>query len=472
MPTWTRFVGEPDDSGKPLLNEGTIHRMNYTPHTEADIGQMLEAVGADHVDRLFDPIPEELRLEGLDLPKGVSEMEAIARLEGLAREIQTSGPDLCFIGAGAYDHFSPSVVDAVISRGEFFTAYTPYQPEVSQGTLRAIYEFQTMICELPGMEIANASMYDGSSALAEAVMMAARIRDAQRVLLPRSLHPYYRKVVEAYARGAGLKMVDVPWTRAGTMDLDALKDELDDDTTAVVVQNPNFLGVLEPLDAIGEIVTDSAASYVACVNPMSLGLIRPPGDFGADIVVGDGQPLGLLLSFGGPYVGFFATREAHVRKMPGRIVGQTTDVDGKRGYVLTLKTREQDIRRERATSNICTNQTLCATAVTVFLSSLGPQGLGEAAALNWAHSHQAADALATLDGVSLPFDGAFFNEFVVACDRPAHEVLGAMSSRGIAGGIDLGRFYPELDHHILTCVTEKRTGEEIDRLLSAWKEAV
>ncbi len=446
--------------------------MNYTPHTESDVAQMLETIGVPTVDALFDPIPESLRLQGLDLPKGLSEMEAMARLDRMAHKIEKDGPDLCFIGAGAYDHFSPSVVDAIISRGEFFTAYTPYQPEVSQGTLRAIFEFQTMMCELTGMEIANASMYDGSSALAEAVMMAARIRDAKRVLLPRSIHPYYRRVVESYARGIGLELVDIPWTASGAVNLDRLREELDDETTAVVVQNPNFLGILEPLDAIGDLVSASSASFVACVNPMSLGLIRPPGDFGADIVVGDGQPLGLPLSFGGPYVGFFATREAHVRKMPGRIVGQTTDVDGKRGYVLTLKTREQDIRREKATSNICTNQTLCATAVTVFLSALGPEGLGEAAALNWARSHEAADALAAIDGVEAAFDGPFFNEFVVRCDRPARKVLDVLEDKGIAGGVDLGRFYPELDRHILTCVTEKRTGEEIDRLLSAWKEVL
>lgn len=445
--------------------------MNYTPHTESDIGHMLEAIGVPSVDALFDTIPESLRLKHLDLPEGISEMEAMARLDAIARDIQTGGPDLCFVGAGAYDHFSPSVVDAMISRGEFFTAYTPYQPEVSQGTLRVIFEFQTMMCELTGMEIANASMYDGSSALAEAVMMAARIRPARRVLVPRSLHPYYRKVVEAYARGIGLELVDIPWTGSGALDLDRLADELDDDTTAVVVQNPNFMGVLEPLDAIGELVTNSPASFIASVNPMSLGLIRPPGDFGADIVVGDGQPLGLPLSFGGPYVGFFATREAHVRKMPGRICGQTTDVDGKRGYVLTLKTREQDIRRERATSNICTNQTLCATAVTVFLSALGPEGLREAASLNWTRSHEAADAIGAIEGVRRPFDGPFFNEFVIECGRSAKEVLGALASEGIAGGIDLGRFYPELDRCILTCVTEKRTGEEIDRLVMAWKGA-
>lgn len=446
--------------------------MNYTPHTESDIEHMLEVIGVPSVDALFDPIPEGLRLKHLDLPEGITEMEAMARLDAIARDIQANGPDLCFVGAGAYDHFTPSVVDAMISRGEFFTAYTPYQPEVSQGTLRVIFEYQTMMCELTGMEIANASMYDGSSALAEAVMMAARIREGRRVLVPRSLHPYYRKVVEAYARGIGLELVDIPWTSSGALDLDRLEAELDDETTAVVVQNPNFLGVLEPLDAIGEMITDSSASFVACVNPMSLGLIRPPGDFGADIVVGDGQPLGLPLSFGGPYVGFFATREAHVRKMPGRICGQTTDVDGKPGYVLTLKTREQDIRREKATSNICTNQTLCATAVTVFLSALGPEGLREAASLNWSRSHAAAAAVSEIDGVRLPFDGPFFNEFVVECDRPASEVLMALGREGIEAGVDLGRFYPELDRSILTCVTERRTNEEIDRLVTAWKEAM
>lgn len=445
--------------------------MNYTPHTEDDVQTMLDAIGAPSVDALFDPIPEDLRLSKLDLPEGLTEMETMAHLDAIEQDIRETTPSLRFVGAGAYDHFSPSVVDALISRGEFFTAYTPYQPEVSQGTLRVMFEFQTMISELTGMEVTNASMYDGSSALAEAVLMAVRIHSGKRVLLPQSLHPYYRKVVETYTHGIGLELVDFPWTTAGQIDLNRLKDELTDDTSAVVVQNPNFLGILEPLEEVGAMLADRGTAFVASVNPLSLGLIRPPGDFGADIVVGDGQPLGLPLSFGGPYVGFFSTRQEHIRKMPGRICGQTTDVDGKRGYVLTLKTREQDIRRERATSNICTNQTLCATAVTIFLSALGPAGLREVAELNWARSHEAAEALSRVDGLHLPFDGPFFNEFAVALDRPANEIINALRGLDIAAGVDLGRFYATLEGSVLTCVTEKRTSDEIARLVSAWKEA-
>ena len=399
--------------------------MNYTPHTERDIQHMLNAIGVASTDDLFAPVPESLRLNALNLPPGISEMEAMAFVQSLTD--CGSEASLSFLGGGAYDHFSPSVVDAIISRGEFFTAYTPYQPEVSQGTLRAIFEFQSMICELTNMEVANASMYDGASALAEAVLMSVRLNNRTRILLPRSLHPFYRQVVSTYVRGIDLELVDIPWSDSGTLDIPALKREL------------------------------------------NLSAIRPPGDFGADIVVGDGQPLGLPLSYGGPYVGFFASRDAHVRKMPGRICGQTTDVDGKRGFVLTLQTREQHIRRERATSNICTNQTLCATAATVYLSSVGPQGFREVGELNWHQSHRALQALTTLDGVRQKFSGAIFNEFVLETDRKASDILTALRHRGIEAGIDLGRFYPELENCILTCVTEKRTDADIDRLIDAWR---
>lgn len=439
--------------------------MNYTPHTERDIQHMLNAIGVASTDDLFAPVPESLRLNALNLPPGISEMEATAFAQSLT-DRETS---LSFLGGGAYDHFSPSVVDAIISRGEFFTAYTPYQPEVSQGTLRAIFEFQSMICELTNMEVANASMYDGASALAEAVLMAVRMNNHTRVLLPRSLHPFYRQVVATYVRGIDLELVDIPWSDSGALDIPALKRELTDNTAAVVVQNPNFLGVLEHLDEIGDLVNNTRTAFIACVNPISLSAIRPPGDFGADIVVGDGQPLGLPLSYGGPYVGFFASREAHMRKMPGRICGQTTDVDGKRGFVLTLQTREQHIRRERATSNICTNQTLCATAATVYLSSIGPQGFREVGELNWHQSHRALQALTSLDGVRQKFSGPIFNEFVLETDRKASDVLTALQHQGIEAGIDLGRFYPALENCILTCVTEKRTEADIDRLIDAWR---
>lgn len=443
--------------------------MNYTPHTDADVQHMLQTIGLDSTDELFAPIPESLRVRDLNVAPGLSEMEALQTVDHLAAQISAQAPSLSFLGGGAYDHFSPTVVDAMISRGEFFTAYTPYQPEVSQGTLRAIFEFQTMMCELTGMEAANASMYDGSSALAEAVLMSVRMNGGSRVLLPRSLHPFYKQVIETYVKGIHLELVEIPWTETGGLDIDVLKKELTEDTAAVVVQNPNFLGVLEALDEIGDVVTASKAAFVACVNPISLGIIRPPGDFGADIVVGDGQPLGLPLAYGGPYVGFFTSRNAHLRKMPGRICGQTTDVDGKRGFVLTLQTREQHIRRDKATSNICTNQTLCATATTVYLAAVGPQGLREVGELNWNRSHQALDGLTALDGVSAKFSGATFNEFVVEVDGKASDVLGRLRAQGVVAGIDLGRFYPELDNCILTCVTEKKTEADVARLVDVWR---
>lgn len=443
--------------------------MNYTPHTDADVQHMLKTIGLDKTDDLFSPIPQSLRVKDLKLAPGISELEALQTVDRLATQVTKQTPDLSFLGGGAYDHFSPTVVDAMISRGEFFTAYTPYQPEVSQGTLRAIFEFQTMMCELTGMEVANASMYDGSSALAEAVLMSVRINRGKRVLLPRSLHPFYKQVIETYVKGIELELVEIPWDETGGVDIAALKDALTEDTAAVVVQNPNFLGVLEALDEIGDVVKASNAAFVACVNPMSLSVIRPPGDFGADIVVGDGQPLGLPLAYGGPYVGFITSREEHMRKMPGRICGQTTDVDGKRGFVLTLQTREQHIRRDKATSNICTNQTLCATAVTVYLASVGPQGLREVGELNWNRAHQALDGLTGLENVSSKFTGPIFNEFVLEVDGKASDVLGRLRAQGIAGGVDLGRFYPELDNCILTCVTEKKTEADVARLVDVWR---
>ncbi|HCK08373.1 MAG TPA: aminomethyl-transferring glycine dehydrogenase subunit GcvPA [Candidatus Latescibacteria bacterium] len=446
--------------------------MDYTPHTEEDITTMLAALGLEDVQDLRAPIPDSLRMPTLDLPPGMTEMEGVGLVDSIAAASRAAAPELSFLGAGAYDHFAPSVVDATISRGEFFTAYTPYQPEVSQGTLRVIFEFQTMMCELTGMEVANASMYDGSSALAEAVLMAMRIRPGKRVILPRSLHPFYRSVVETYVRGIGLQIVTAPWTLGGTIDLDWLADNADDSATAVVIQNPNFLGVLEPLDEIGALLADRSPLSIAAVNPITLGQIEPPGSYGADIVVGDGQPLGLPLSFGGPYVGFFATRHEHIRRMPGRIVGQTTDVNGKRAYVLTLKTREQDIRRDKATSNICTNQTLCGTAVTVYLSALGPKGLAEVGAVNWERSHTAQEALCGLPGVSSPFGGPFFNEFVWQTPMPATDLLDRLSQSGISAGVDLGRFYEDLSNCVLTCVTEKRSPDDVDRLVKAVEGAI
>lgn len=330
-----------------------------------------------------------------------------------------------------------------------------------------------MICELTGMEVANASMYDGASAVAEAALMAFRVnRKGRRVLVPRSLHPFHRTTLETYLYGIDVEIVEIPWTPEGTLSPDALNAELTDDTAAVIVQSPNFLGCLEPTDRIGEILRDHPALYIASVNPISLGMIRPPGEYRADIAVGEGQPLGLPLSFGGPYLGFFASRTTYIRGMPGRIVGETVDGRERRGYVLTLQTREQHIRRERATSNICSNQALCALRATVYLAALGPQGLREVAELNWARSHRAAAALSEVPGVELAFGGPFFNEFVLRVPIPARDAIDRLRPRGIAAGLDLGRFYPDLENALLVCVTETKTDEEIDRLADAWREVL
>ncbi|MSS72063.1 MAG: aminomethyl-transferring glycine dehydrogenase subunit GcvPA [Candidatus Latescibacteria bacterium] len=446
--------------------------MNYTPHTQQEIDQMCKALGIGSPADLFSVVPGSLKIDGLRLPRGLTEMETMAHLSAIGAELQSRAPALSFVGGGAYEHFIPSVVPEILGRGEFYTAYTPYQPEVSQGTLQVIFEFQTMVCELTGMEVANASMYDGASALAEAVLMSVRLNGGKRVLMPRSVHPFHRQVVETYTRGIDLEIVDVPWSDSGALDVGQIESRLSDDVAAVVVQNPNFLGLLEPIDRIGALLKGRKTAFVASVNPISLGVLRPPGDFGADIVVGDGQPLGIPLSFGGPYVGFFATRDAHVRKMPGRIAGETVDHSGRRGFVLTLQTREQHIRREKATSNICTNQALCATAATVYLAALGPQGLREVGRLNWARSHRAAKALCGLPGVERAFSAPFFNEVAVTTPHKASVLLDRLRAKGIEGGLDLGRFYPDMDRSVLVCVTETKSEADIEKAVQAWKEVL
>lgn len=447
--------------------------MDYVHHTPGEVARMTNTLAISSPSELFDAIPDELRVKTLDLPPPVTEMEIRRRMREIDEELLRSGPERSFVGGGAYEHFIPAVVDEVAARNEFYTSYTPYQPEISQGTLQTIFEFQTMICELTGMEVANASMYDGASAVAEAALMAFRVnRKGRRVLVPRSLHPFHRTTLETYLYGIDVEIVEIPWTPEGTLSPDALNAELTDDTAAVIVQSPNFLGCLEPTDRIGEILRDHPALYIASVNPISLGMIRPPGEYRADIAVGEGQPLGLPLSFGGPYLGFFASRTTYIRGMPGRIVGETVDGRERRGYVLTLQTREQHIRRERATSNICSNQALCALRATVYLAALGPQGLREVAELNWARSHRAAAALSEVPGVELAFGGPFFNEFVLRVPIPARDAIDRLRPRGIAAGLDLGRFYPDLENALLVCVTETKTDEEIDRLADAWREVL
>lgn len=444
--------------------------MDYIPHTPDQIRAMLDEIGVDSIDALFEDIPRELCIKGLDLSESWSEMEAWRAMWERSQQLEEGYPTLSFVGGGAYEHFIPSVVEEVVSRGEFYTCYTPYQAEVSQGTLQTIFEFQSMVCELTDMEVANASMYDGASALAEAVLMGLRIRKGSKVLVPGSLHPLYRQVVETYLSGLAVRIEEIPWSDLGTMDPEAMVGRVDKDTSSVVVQSPNFFGCLEPTAEIGDVLREMDPLLIAVVNPLSLGLLEPPGACGADIAVGELQPLGIPLSFGGPYAGFFATKRTYVRRMPGRLVGETVDVEGRRGYVLTLQTREQHIRREKATSNICSNQSLCALRATVYLASLGPRGLEEVAQMNWDRSHDLARRLTALPGVEQAFDGPFFNEFVVRVPRKASEHLASLRKRGICGGLDLGRFYPEMEDRILICATETKTEADLDRYVEAWRE--
>ncbi|MDG1928450.1 MAG: aminomethyl-transferring glycine dehydrogenase subunit GcvPA [Nitrospinaceae bacterium] len=447
--------------------------MRYIPHTEQDVKQMLAEIGVKNIDELFDSIPESLRLnnELLALPPSLPESELTEYLKRLQKKNTTSEDESIFLGAGAYRHFSPILIDHLISRGEFATSYTPYQPEVSQGTLQAIFEFQTMICLLTGMEIANASMYDGASALAEAVMMAYRINKRNEFLVSSAIHPEYRSVVDTYTRGSKFDLKEVPYTAKGGTDFEFILKNLTENTGAVVIQSPNFFGTVEKYASLAESLSKNGTLLIVAVaEAISLGILKPPGERGADIVVGEGQSFGLPVSFGGPYVGFFATREKFLRQMPGRLVGETKDQNGKPAYVLTLSTREQHIRRERATSNICTNQGLCALAATIFLSTLGKQGLYEMATLNVRKAHYLKNRLAHIPGFEIKFETHSFNEFVLECRRPAKEVLQILKQDHIIGGYPLEQHYPELKNCLLLCTTELSSQKDMDRLASKLEE--
>jgi glycine dehydrogenase subunit 1 len=441
--------------------------MQYIPSTDADCRAMLDAIGVRSSEELFADIPPRLRLKrGLDLPPPLSEGALMRHMRSLADRNADVDRYASFLGAGAYHHFIPAAVSHLVFRSEFYTAYTPYQPEISQGTLQAIYEYQTLICQLTGMDVANASMYDGASALAEAVLMAHRINGRPEVLMPRTVHPEYRAVCRTYAEKLGLRLHEVPYTEKGTTDLKQIRAGLSPRTSSVVIQSPNFFGSLELVDEAAALAHAAGALLVVCVvEPISFGIVRSPGECGADIVVGEGQSFGNPLNFGGPYLGFFATREAYVRSMPGRLVGQTEDRAGRIGYVLTLSTREQHIRREKATSNICTNEGLCALTATVFLSLLGRGGLRELALLNLRKSAYARAAISKLPGYELRFTGPTFNEFVVRSKRrPPAQVNRSLLRKRIIGGLELKRWYPELADCMVMCVTEQNSREEIDAL--------
>jgi len=440
--------------------------MRYIPNTAEDCRRMLERIGVETIEDLFSDIPEAVRLRRpLNLPPPLAEEELLRHLQSVSERNTRADSGASFVGAGAYRHFIPVLVDQLLLRGEFLTAYTPYQAEVSQGVLQAVYEFQTLICQLTGMEAANASLYDGASAAAEGALMARRITNRDRILVGRSVHPEWRQVLATYL-GKG-SVAEIPFTSTGESDLHWMKDHTGPETAGVILQTPNFFGILEDLGAAAEIAHRSGSLLIAAVSEgISLGLLQPPGLLGADIVAGEGQSFGLPISFGGPYLGFFATRQEHVRQMPGRLVGETLDTKGRKAYVLTLATREQHIRRERATSNICTNQGLCALAATIYLTALGKEGLREQALLNLAKAHYAKSALSRLPGWALAFSGPTFNEFVLKAPTDPDGALRRLLAQNIVGGLALQRFYPELDRHLLLCVTEENPRTEIDRLVS------
>jgi glycine dehydrogenase subunit 1 len=429
---------------------------------------MLHQVGLNSAAELFDSIPEDLRLSrNLNTTAALSEIELLAGFEQLAAR-NTGAERTSFLGAGAYQHYIPTIVDHIISRSEFFTAYTPYQPEISQGTLQTIFEFQTLVCQLTGMEVANASMYDGSTALAEAVLMAERVTKRSKVVACGAIHPEYLEVITTYVQHAGIELLHAP-VDSETGQASNAADLLDDKTAALVVQSPNFFGCIEDMAALAEKAHSvGALLIVAITESLSLGLLKSPGACGADIVVAEGQSFGVPLSFGGPYVGLFATREKYARQIPGRLAGEAYDKEGRRGFVLTLATREQHIRREKATSNICTNEGLIALAATVYLETMGRRGLQEVAAQCAQKTAYAAKRIAELDGFSIPFTGPRFNEFVVRAPVAAKQLLSRLASeKNITGGLALSRYYPERANEFLVCVTEMNSRAQIDALAAA-----
>ncbi len=444
--------------------------MRYLPKSPAERQEMLAAIGVKSVDELFSTIPEAYRLKKpLNLPGPLSEPEIIEYFQ--ARAAENSLGYTSFLGAGVYKHLRSVVTDTILQRGEFLTSYTPYQAEISQGTLQAIFEFQTLMCQLTGQEVANASMYDGSTATTEAVLMAERLTGKRRVLVARSVHPEYREVLKTYAKNSGLRVEEVGYTAAGSLDSKGLHSALRDDVCAVVVQSPNFFGAVEPLGPLAEAAHASGALLVTAIaEGVSLGVMKPPTE--ADIMAMEAQSFGLAPSYGGPFAGVIASKDKFVRQMPGRLAGQTVDLDGRRGFVLTLATREQHIRREKATSNICTNQALCALAATVHLMLLGKEGLREMAEQNLSKAQFALTELLKISGVKRTFSAPFFNEFVVELPRSVKMVNAELLKEKIIGPFVLGSAYPELTKHALVCVTETTSRADIERLVAAVKRAL
>ncbi|NLO05334.1 MAG: aminomethyl-transferring glycine dehydrogenase subunit GcvPA [candidate division WS1 bacterium] len=442
--------------------------MAWQPHSERDRREMLEALGAESVDALFADIPAGLRETAMpDLPAPLTEMELVARAADLAGQNASLDELTCFAGGGIYDHFIPAIVRNVISRPEFLTPYTPYQPEASQGTLQAIFEYQTMICELTGMHSANASLYDGATALGEAVLLAADVTHRKRVVIAGALSPVARQAAETYCSAGGIEIALAPWDDAtGQTDLAALAEMLDDSVACVALQQPNYFGVLEQMPEAASLAREAGALFTAMVEPTSLVLLKPPGEYDADLVVGEGQPLGLPPGYGGPLLGIFACREEYLRQMPGRVVGRTVDAAGETAYCLTLQTREQHIRRDRATSNICTNQGLCALAAAVYMAAMGPEGLREVALLGAERAHQLRDLL-NAAGLEPRFGGAFLNEFVLRVPAQADAVVRELCAQGYLVGPSLARDFDELGDCLLLATTERRTVAEVEAVVDA-----
>ncbi|MHB1222140.1 MAG: aminomethyl-transferring glycine dehydrogenase subunit GcvPA [Gammaproteobacteria bacterium] len=451
--------------------------MPFIPHTEQDTKDMLNTIGIKDIETLFDEIPDSLRHVSLDdIPSGISEME-LGRLMRI-RAKQDSGL-LCFIGAGAYQHHIPAAVWEVASRGEFMTAYTPYQAEASQGSLQLIYEFQTMMASLMGLEVSNASLYDGASGLAEAILMAVRLaskKQKTKILMPRSIHPHYRETAYTIVNQQNIELIDVPYQAAtGKIDREALNQLMREDIAALVIPQPNFFGVLEDVDDLTDWAASKDILSIAIVNPMAMALLKPPGQWGekgVDIACGEGQPLGIPLASGGPYYGFLCARKAHVRQMPGRIVGQTIDLEGKTGYVLTLQAREQHIRRGKATSNICTNQGLMVTASTIYMAIMGPLGLRQVAALSHQRTREMRDELTQIAGVELVFASPFYNEIIIRTHQATEYVLKELAKRHIQGGFSLHAAYPELGHCLLLCATETKNSDDIKLLAQSLRDVL
>jgi glycine dehydrogenase subunit 1 len=448
-----------------------VNGRHYLPLTDEERREMLAVVGVASVEDLFTVIPAALRMRNeMRLPPALAEGEALKHLQSLAARNKNTGDCVSFLGGGVYDHFIPSVVKHLTGRSEFYTSYTPYQAEISQGVLQAIFEYQTMICQLTGMEVANASLYDGATALAEGAIMACGATRRNRVLVSRTVNPWYRQVLCTYTDSRGLVLEELPMSE-GQTDFGRLEDKLNEDTAALILQRPNFFGLVEDMAGVAEILHSRGALLIMGVDPVSLPLLQAPAEYGADIVAGEGQSLGNPPSFGGPLLGFFAAGEKLIRRMPGRIVGETVDKEGNRGFVLTLQAREQHIRRERATSNICSNQALNALSAAVYLACLGPSGLLEVATLCLQKAAYARESIAALPGYDIPFPGVYFREFPVRLPAEAAELNRELLRHNILGGIDLAPYYPELGRVMLLSVTENRTREEIDsliRLLEGW----